>query len=297
VSSVSSVVCTQLSSLAVIEALSGGLTLVSVARQTGALTIWAMRIQGRFLAEPAPAGSGDVVALPAKESRHLLQSRRAAPGDRVELFDGRGRAWRAELVGTEGEQALCRVLEELPAGAAAGWRLTLAVAVPKGKRMSWLVEKCAELGVAELWPAQWSRSPRSGSENAVERWRRLAEAAAKQSRQASLMQVAGPMTAGEIAARAGEFGRVLVLELRRGEPLGRALAGLPAGERVLALVGPEGGLTAGDLAAIESAAGAGRLRRLTLGTNVLRVETAAVALAAGLLCEGLSLAAPRPALD
>ena len=55
--------------------------------------------------------------------------------------------------------------------------------------------------------------------------------------------------------------------------------------------------SAGDLAAIESAAGAERLRRLTLGTNVLRVETAAVALAAGLLCEGLSLAAPRPALD
>ncbi|HOX05069.1 MAG TPA: 16S rRNA (uracil(1498)-N(3))-methyltransferase [Planctomycetota bacterium] len=253
-----------------------------------------MRNQGRYLAEAPPAEAGDVLALPERESRHLLAVRRAEPGDRLELFDGRGRAWRAELAGADGGRALCRVLAELPSGAGRSWRLTVATAVPKPKRMSWLVEKCAELGVAELWPAAWGRSPRGGSDHAVERWRRLAEAAAKQSRQASLMEVGEPLDAAGVAARCGEFGRVLILEPGGGLPLRQALAGLAPGGPVLALVGPEGGLTAGDLAAVEAAAGPERLRRVTLGPSVLRVETAAVALAAAALCEGLAQAAPPP---
>jgi len=245
-----------------------------------------MRHHGRYLLA-GPPGEG-LAALGDRESRHLLVVRRASPGDRLELFDGRGRVWEAELAGADGARALCRILGELPAGGGHPWRLTVAAAVPRGKRMAWLVEKCAELGAAELWPAGWQRSPRTGSAGAVERWRRLAEAAAGQSRQARVMLVSEPMTAAGIAARLAEFSRVLVLEPGGGQAVGRALAGLPPGAPVLALVGPEGGLTAADLAPIEAAApGPEQLRRVTLGPAVLRVETAAVAVAAAVLAEGL----------
>jgi len=247
-----------------------------------------MRRHGRYLWAPPEAGPNGPVELGGRESRHLLVVRRALPGDRLELFDGRGRAWEAELVAERGGRAECRIVAELPGGGGVRWPLTLATAVPRGKRMAWLVEKCAELGAAGLWPVAWGRSVRSGSAGAVGRWRRLAEAAAKQSRQARLMEVAEPVTGAELAGRLEEFGRVLVLEPAGGGSLRGALADLAPGAPLLALVGPEGGLTASDLAPLEAAAaGPSLLRRVTLGPAVLRVETAAVALAAAVLAEGL----------
>jgi 16S rRNA (uracil1498-N3)-methyltransferase len=244
-----------------------------------------MRHHGRYLLA-GPPGAGRA-ALGDRESRHLLVVRRAAPGDRLELFDGRGGVWAAELAGAEGSRALCRILGELPAGPDEPWRLTVASAVPGGQRMGWLVEKCAELGAAELWPVAWQRSPRTGSAGALGRWRRLAEAAAKQSRRARLMLVAEPMTAGALAERLAESSRVLVLDPAGDQTIRGALAGLARGAPLLALVGPEGGLTAADLAPVEAAVGEpGRLRRVRLGAAVLRVETAAVAVAAAVLAEG-----------
>lgn len=237
-----------------------------------------MRNHGRYL---LAAPDGALATLDARESRHLLVVRRAEPGDGVELFDGRGRAWEAELVSAEGGRAVCRLRRELLAAPGRRWRLTLAVAVPRGKRMSWLVEKCAELGVEELWPVQWRRSPRGGSENALARWRRLAEAAAKQSRRAALMGVAESRAAAALAVHLAEFDRVLAFD-PAGEPPRGALSDLAAGARLLALVGPEGGLAPEDLA------GLGAVRRVTLGDGVLRVETAAAAVAALVLAEGLS---------
>jgi 16S rRNA (uracil1498-N3)-methyltransferase len=259
-----------------------------------------MRRHGRYLWAPPESGPNGPVELGGRESRHLLVVRRALPGDRLELFDGRGRAWEAELVAGRGGRAECRIVAELPpAAGGVRWPLTLATAVPRGKRMAWLVEKCAELGAAGLWPVAWGRSVRSGSAGAVGRWRRLAEAAAKQSRQSRLMEVAEPVSGAELAGRLEEFGRVLVLEPAGGGPLRGALADLAPGAPILALVGPEGGLTASDLAPLEAAAGAepGRLRRVTLGPAVLRVETAAVALAAAVLAEGLGSDSHRRAAE
>lgn len=252
-----------------------------------------MRTHGRYLlpgAEPLASGAGGEALLDARQSRHLLAARRALPGDRLELSDGAGRAWLAELLAADGDgRARCRLLAELPAAPAAALRLTLAAAVPRGKRMAFLVEKCAELGAAELWPVAWGRSVRAGSGAAAERWRRLAAAAAEQSRRAEVCEVSAPLAPGELAARLGGFDRVLLLD-RDGEPPRAALAGLAAGARVLALVGPEGGLESAEVAEFEraaaDAAAPGLLRRVSLGPAVLRVETAAAAACAVLLAPG-----------
>ncbi len=246
-----------------------------------------MRHQGRYLltSTEAPA-AGEAVVLEGREARHVLLVRRARPGDRLELFNGKGRAWEAELVSGADERASCRVLRELPPAPGARWRLSLATAVPRPRRMTFLVEKCAELGVDELLPVAWGRSARSGSGKAVERWRRLAESAAKQSRRTKLMHVAEPLPADGLVGLLSGFDRVLHLDTSGDMSPREALAGLAAGARLLALIGPEGGLSEEDLAAIGSAAG-DRLLRVGLGPGVLRVETAVVAVASIVLAEGL----------
>ncbi len=216
------------------------------------------------------------------EARHLLMVRRARPGDQLEIFDGLGRAWKAELLAAQEDVANCRVLEEVKMASPASVRLTIASAVPRAKRMSFLVEKCAELGVEELLPVEWDRSPRAGSSSAVERWNRLAGSAAKQSRRARLMNVAEPMSVEELLERLAGFEKVLLLKPGADGSVAAALQGLAPGSRLAALVGPEGGLADGDRDLLAGAPVG--MTPVSMGTGILRVETAALALAAAVLC-------------
>ncbi len=242
-------------------------------------SIASMRDQGRYLLRTErPPSPGDELKLEGSEARHLLVARRARVGDRLELFDGRGRTWKAELLEESGKTARCRVLAEVQGAPAGGPRLTIASAVPRAKRMSFMIEKCAELGVEALIPVHWDRSPRSGSASALERWRRLAGAAAKQSRRSMLMSVAEPLSVKELLEQFATFEEVLLLTPHAQETVSAKLKGISAGARVIALVGPEGGISEADRELLQGAATA--VIPASLGDGVLRVETAAIAVAA-----------------
>jgi 16S rRNA (uracil1498-N3)-methyltransferase len=245
-----------------------------------------------FLATPPQGGSA---VLDGDEARHLARVLRARVGDVVTLFDGRGRAWQArvtriardtvELEAVEPNAvepnaveptAVARFAGE-PAPPRAGPRLTLAVALPKGERQKWMVEKLTELGVARLVPLETARGVAEATASAAARLERQVIEACKQ------------------------CGRDTLMEVAAGRPLDRVLADLPAGARgviahphappleaaavhagateVIALVGPEGGFTADELAAADRAGAV----RVSLGPHILRVETAAIALAARLV--------------
>jgi 16S rRNA (uracil1498-N3)-methyltransferase len=136
--------------------------------------------------------------------------------------------------------------------------LTLAVAAPKGERAEWLVQKCTEAGVDRIvWIATERSVVRWDGERAerhLARLRRIASEAALQSRRVWLPVIEGPVPAAEVLPTA-----VIA------EPGGRPVAG---GDTTVA-VGPEGGWSDAEV----------KLARdhVSLGPNVLRVETAALA--------------------
>jgi 16S rRNA (uracil1498-N3)-methyltransferase len=229
----------------------------------------------RFFLE-APPRDGRAV-LTGDEARHLARVLRAAVGDEVIVFAGTGIHWPARVVRIGREEV------ELDTGAgradppAAGPPLTLAVALPKGERQKWLVEKITELGVARLVPLRTERGVAEATPSAVERLRRGVIEACKQCGRDTLMEIGAPVTVTEVLAALTDGCRGLVAD-PSGSPLDAAV--LRAGaDAVLALVGPEGGFTDAELAAADRA-GAGRA---TLGPHILRVETAAVAVAARLM--------------
>jgi 16S rRNA (uracil1498-N3)-methyltransferase len=222
-----------------------------------------------FLSQPPHDGRA---VLAGDEARHLARVMRCAVGDEVVVFDGRGSSWRARVatigrdeVGLElGAAATASALPRVP--------LTLAVALPKGERQKWLVEKLTELGVARLVPLITTRGVAEATPAAVERLARGVIEACKQCGRDTLMEIAPPRSVAEIARDPGH-GVTLVVADRDGLPLEPAAAD---GRPIIAVVGPEGGLTAEELATVEAAGG----RRVSLGPHVLRVETAAIALAA-----------------
>ena len=146
--------------------------------------------------------------------------------------------------------------------------LTVCCAVPKGQRADWLAEKLGELGVTTWVPLLTERGIVEPGGNKVERWRRLAESAARQSRSPTVLEVVAP---AKVAAVLNDIGPGVVLTTER-----------PAGGLVAAsvlYVGPEGGWSERELAGVRRGGGCGFA---SLGETVLRVETAAI-VAAGVV--------------
>jgi 16S rRNA (uracil1498-N3)-methyltransferase len=197
---------------------------------------------------------------------------RCTVGDEVVVFDGSGTSWRARVASIGRDEVGLDLGEAVTGPRPTRVPLTLAVALPKGERQKWLVEKLTELGVERLVPLSTTRGVAEATPAAVERLSRGVIEACKQCGRDALMQVGGPKGVAEVVGGTGG-GAVLLVADRDGVPLEEIVT---AGNLVVALVGPEGGFTAEELATVEAAGG----RRVSLGPHVLRVETAAIALAA-----------------
>jgi 16S rRNA (uracil1498-N3)-methyltransferase len=227
----------------------------------------------RFFITSSPAAGR--ARLVGDEARHLAKVLRAKPGDAVTLFDGSGRSWSA-LVETLGRgEVTLEVGEVVESPTARLPAVTLAVALPKGERQKWLVEKLTELGVATLVPLATERGVAEATPGAIERLARGVIEACKQCGRDTLLGVGQPATVAEIVA-AKPAAAVGILADPAGGPLD--LVPWRQAAEVIGLVGPEGGFTAGELAAADAAG----WPRIALGNHVLRIETAAVALAARL---------------
>ena len=218
--------------------------------------------------------SGCDIVLTEQEARHASRSRRLRPGDPVVLFDGRGTEAGGEIAAVSRSGVHVRVLQS--------WsrprprpRVTLAVAMPKGPRQDVLVEKCTELGVAALWPIRTARSVSGVSDHKLDRWRRTAVEAAKQSGQAWLPELSPPRQLVEALGEAAGFDHLLIA-VPNAEIPSVWVTGVAAAESVLAFIGPEGGWTDSERAICVDRG----CRAISLGPNTLRIETAAIALAA-----------------
>jgi 16S rRNA (uracil1498-N3)-methyltransferase len=203
------------------------------------------------------------MSLSEEEAHHVYKVLRAGAGDRVEVVDDARRLFVAELDG--GREAT--LLEERPAAGSREGEITLYQAVPKGRHMDLVVEKATELGVSRIVPLFAERGVvrLSEGDGKVRRWRRVAEAAARQSLQLRIPEVAEVIPFSEAVREVGETG----LLLHNGLDLS-PLEDLVPGTMVGLFVGPEGGWSDGEL----EMAGQSGLRFASLGPYRLRSETA-----------------------
>ncbi|NLX21755.1 MAG: 16S rRNA (uracil(1498)-N(3))-methyltransferase [Phycisphaerae bacterium] len=230
-----------------------------------------------------------IQALPADEARHARLARRLSVDDRVVLFDGQGHEATATVIacGRRAFEVQAGPVKYAPRRTP---RLTLAVAMPKGPRQDMLIEKCTELGTAALVPLSSDRSVASVSAHRLSKWRQTTIAAAKQSGQAWLPELCLPMTLPELFAEVSAFDQVLVGlssapaaceearvagERNPPSPIIDLLPVLRECTSILGVVGPEGGWTSDEVDTLTQAG----ITPISLGPNILRIETAAVALA------------------
>lgn len=232
-----------------------------------------------FLSEPGALAAGRVM-LAGQEGRHAAAVRRLAPGERVDLTDGAG------LI------AECVVLAVHPARLELAVRsrrreprpqptVAVAQALPKGDRGPLAVDLLTEAGVDVIlpWAAERcvTRWRADRAERGVARWRATAREAAKQARRAWLPEVT-PLVSSAALVRQVESAALAVLL----DPAGQVplpAVPLPDGGQILVIVGPEGGVSPAERAAL-TAAGA---VPASLGPTVLRTSTAGLVAASVLL--------------
>jgi 16S rRNA (uracil1498-N3)-methyltransferase len=217
----------------------------------------------------------DRAVLAGAEAHHLLHVMRATRGTAVTLFDGTGGEFEAVVEATKRSEVELSIVARHEVDREAATILTLGVALPKGDRQKWLVEKATELGVARLVPLETERAVAQPGENALERLRRAVIEASKQCGRNRLMEIAAPQAWDEFLSGNNDAS-VRLIAHPTAAPWPRSETKAQA---IVAAVGPEGGFTDHEVA---SAAAQG-WRPVGLGPRILRVETAAVALAAVLI--------------
>lgn len=227
---------------------------------------------------PAP-GDGVELSLSTNDRHHLGRVLRLETGDRIVVVGSDAREAEATLTQV-GPACVCADVDT-PVERPTRPRVSLAVGMARRERMEFAIQKVTELGVVEILPVQTVRSVvRLDEDRAArrgQRWRRIAEEAAKQSQRADVPLVRDPVGLDDLIAQLGRFELVLVPweeATSTGLGIGAALDAADAqpDTNVLVVVGPEGGLEEAEVAALQAAGGV----VVTLGDTVLRTETASV---------------------
>ncbi len=183
------------------------------------------------------------------------------------------RVWAAEIASVRDEQVVFTLLTEIAAEAALP--LIMLLAVFKFDRLEWAIEKITELGIARIVPVIARRTEKHLAQAAparVERWRRIAQEAAKQSRRSDIPAIDDPLLLGEAVRLMPYTRRLLLAEQEKALSLRAALGEEALGTHLLA-VGPEGGWADEEVTHFANEG----WRAVSLGTRILRAETAAIA--------------------
>lgn len=225
----------------------------------------------------APLAVGAAVELDGQAAAHLVRVLRLGPGDTLVLFNGDGRDYGARLLEAGKRGARAEVLSAREAGRESPLRLTLAQGLARGEKMDWVLQKATELGVAAIAPVLTERTEvRLDGERTDKRlahWRGVVSAACGQCGRARLPALAEPRPLADYAAA-----ETAPLRLALDPDGALTLDTLPDADAIALVVGPEGGLSPRDLAALRAAGFHG----LRLGPRILRTETAGLAAIAAL---------------
>ena len=237
----------------------------------------------RFYVDLLPQ-AGAAFTLHGDEAHHLLNVVRVRVGEEVELFDGSGSLARARLLGGRRSEASLQVLGVEAVDVEASRKLTIACALPRSTRMDFLIEKCCELGVSRFVPMVTRRSvvdPTERQENHLVRWRRAVIEASKQCGRTRLMEITAVLSFESALMTREQAHRMIASTAPGGTGLAEFAARVQPGQDVTAFIGPEGGFTPEE---VDQAVGGG-CAAVSMGPRILRVETAAVAVAACLLLD------------
>lgn len=224
----------------------------------------------------------NTATITGEEAQHISRVLRMKKGDEVTLCDGEGMFYEAVLTDFSEKCVTAEIASSRRAETEPKLQITIFQGVPKNPKLETIVQKATEIGVVRIVPMDTVRAvAKLDKANKVERLRKIAREAAKQSKRGIVPEVLSPVGFKEAVKMAAEADLALIpYEEEREISLKKALSGkIP--ETVSVMIGPEGGF---DSEEIKLAKEAG-ITSVTLGKRILRTETTPLAVSAAILYE------------
>ena len=232
---------------------------------------------------PSAQIDADAATIIGSEHHHLRNVLRITSGEMIRIIDGQGNVYTAEVLNAPSNRSSCQAricTHEFHSPFSP--TLILFQGVPKNDKMELILQKTTELGVAQIVPLYSERALHKPSENRYERWHRVLISATKQCKRAWLPELGRAQQFEDSLAQLEKFSLRLLLSphTEQASILSHAqiqhiktvLRGTPSTSAIALFVGPEGGFSDQE---ITSAIQRGCVP-VTLGTNILRTETAAI---------------------
>jgi len=132
------------------------------------------------------------ITLSGEKARYLISVLRCSAGDELQVFDGEGSLYKSKITGIENKKVVIDLLKQISLNAESPLNLILVQGILKGEKMDMVIQKATELGVKEIIPAITERSQIRHTRK-VDRWRKIAEEASKQSGRTIIPVVHEPM--------------------------------------------------------------------------------------------------------
>ncbi len=224
----------------------------------------------------------NTAAVRGEDVKHIARVLRLRAGDAVQLCDGQGNECDAVIASVSPDAVLFETQPWRKAETESETKVTLFQCLPKTGKMETIIQKCVELGACGFVPVQSERCVvvlKPPYEGRIERWQRVSEEAAKQSRRGVIPEVFPPVSLDKLdfsaydtvlAAFENEHAVSLKAALREG-----------CGRRIAIVIGPEGGFSDAEIEMLRQKGA----RSVSLGTRVLRTETAGMAMLAQIMFE------------
>jgi 16S rRNA (uracil1498-N3)-methyltransferase len=229
----------------------------------------------RFFISPDQA-SGPSITITGEDVRHIATVLRMKPGDELLLCDGQGAEYAARITRIDrsmvSTEVLTRTSRSIPSP-----RVTLAQGLPKADKMDLIMQKATELGVAAVVPLVTERTvlKLKDEEKRVARWQKICREAAMQSSRPDIPRVGKVLSLIDFLRTLHSGPRtLLLLPWEEGTlPIRNVLRDRPGAGHITVLIGPEGGISLNEATAARDAG----FHAVSLGQNILRTETAAIA--------------------
>ncbi|MEW6569948.1 MAG: 16S rRNA (uracil(1498)-N(3))-methyltransferase [Nitrospirota bacterium] len=232
------------------------------------------------------------ISIVGEKARYLRSVLRCEIGDNISIFEGEGNCLRTVIMKTDKKEIVVEVLEKFGCDVESHFHIVLVQSLLKGEKMDWVIQKTTELGVNEVMPAISERSQLRSTKK-IERWRKIAEEASRQSGRTVIPSIHEPINLNEMMGNQfllqgfifHEEGGIRLSDAievikQTYNPSNPPFSNPPlppfskgGREGLLVVIGPEGGFTKEEV----NFARQKGLIVTSLGRRILRAETAAIA--------------------
>ena len=231
----------------------------------------------------------DKVNIVGEDINHIKNVLRLSVGEEICVCNKEtSKSFLCKIVEFNSNMALCEILEEVPDTTEANTYIHIFQGLPKADKFECIIEKCTEIGVKEITPVVMKRSivklDEKDKVKKLDRWQKIAEVAAKQSKRDSILKVNNVINFQNIFENIKDYDILLVAyEEEKETTLKKVLKEVKEKEnlKVAVIIGPEGGIDKSEINLCKE----NGFTAVTLGKRILRTETAPLVISSNILYE------------